>query len=266
MPAATSGPIRGQTARAPSGRLRLRGLPLTGYGPFRYAGAAFWLLLASQFRVQVFNGFAPAWILATFSILLATISATHQTIERMQGSTSIGAMGLGELLSLSRLVCRRLLPLVFVSLLVWTFLRKLGVNCDFLASAIVSSVDGIAFDGGDVATIAFNAAAGLLIFMIIVARGTGQDTSLGAVTGEIGKRAMHLLPALLIVFCMLLIVSTVQGQIRGPVFALARAYGGDTTAGRATFFCYVVGFAFLRLFTLVFLYASALRRSYMQAS
>lgn len=238
---------------------------LLGYGPFRFAEPILWLFIASLLRVllHVHPALIVLLIPVQFAIVFAFVSATARIVEQMRGSTALGALSFADTFAIARTMLRRIFAIIVACATYAIALKQLGAGIDPQALLpMLLIIDGIAFDTFGAHVKIMCSISALILFMMTIDAGTQQPVTISAALKRICEHRLAMAAATGLAASFLMALSSVQGLVRPYAVAWMRALETvNDTLATAPFFIFVVGFAVVRLMTLVAIFAFFLRTS-----
>lgn len=235
-------------------------LPTVSYGPFRLMEAVPWLMLAAAMRVLSVQGGLMsllAGICSDISIFLAFLLAARRMIELADGQTGLKTLSFGQQMALARKV---MIPIIVMILVVSVAVFNIGAR--WAGLNLLLGFDGIAFDqltSGGMVWSAFLAAMTLLL--LLKAESAGKANLFGGLK-ELWQRSVCMVPAIVAVTFANIGLSTIQGMVRGIVFAFWHSSAAPQFVRALVFFFFVFAFASVRLWATLAILVFALREFY----
>ncbi len=198
-----------------------------------------------------------AIVIANVSLLLAFVIVTWKMITMTHGQTSLATRGLVEQLTMTR----RVLVPIFGLLVVATGLAAMS---RLLAAPgqLMMGFDGIAFDQSSQVGRLWSAIVAAIVLLMVLQVDQHEKPSLFRAMREFLRRAVWLVPGVLLVAALSILLHPVQSWFRSMIMDLWFKADAPQGIKIALFFSYVVIFATIRLWLTVAVLVFALRRSY----
>lgn len=235
-------------------------LPVVSYGPFRLVEAVPWLMFATAMRIiQVQGGFVAifAMVASHIAIFLAFLLAARRMIELAEGTTGLGKLSFRDQLILARKV---MIPLALLILAVSLAVSAAGAP--WLGRNLLLGFDGIAFDQFTLTGMGWSAFLAAVLLLMVLKAESGGRASLFVALRELGRRAACMVPAIAVLTVTDMLLSGVQGLVRGVVYAYWHADLTPQIFKTMIYFFFIFGFASLRLWVTLAILIFALRQSY----
>jgi len=236
-------------------------LPSVSFGPFKLLEAVPWLVFATALRFLATNWGVIGILLLAFSVY-ATLIAFVVCVRRMFIVQNVEKALIGwsapQQLQAAKMLFLRLLALCSLATLLWLPFFK-GENL----IAFLVGPDGIAFDTLDVAFFVkpWCAVCAGLAFLMLLQQDSGEKRGLLSALGEFARRALHLVPALVLMTCFYVLFAIVQDFVRGLVQDAMRGMASPPLRN-GLFFLFVFSFASVKLWANVAILVFFLRLSY----
>lgn len=235
--------------------------PNTSFGPFRFLEALPWLVLATTMRVLAYGGgpiALPAIIVASISVLMAFVLVTQRSIELADGHTGLGSLTFVEQLKLARGILGRIVLLMLAAFAV----VSLAGYARF-APNMMFGLDGMAFDQFTTAGKFWSAAvASLVLLMVIGAEANNGAIGFFAAMRELGRRAIWIGSAIVVLGAIYLGLGFVQGLVRNAIWVYGQAAPHGHFVKNLIFFVFIFSFAMLRLWITLLVLTYSLKLSY----
>lgn len=223
-----------------------------------------WLMLAAALRVVIFNrGLAafPAEIAANAAIFIALLVCARRMIELTDGTTQLGYANLQDQLALAY---RVLHPVGLVIVALYIGLSFLGART--LAPSFYFGFDGIAFDQYSNLGRLWSAVVATVVLLMVLRHEHGQPPSMPGALRELVARWKYLLGGIVVAALFQILLSPVQGVVRGWVYLFWTGTAAPEAIKTAVYFTFIFGFATLRLWGTVAILIFALRESYRRSA
>jgi hypothetical protein len=241
---------------------RPRLLPSVSFGPYALLEAVPWLMLASALRFLAYMKplvALPAIMLASFSIFLAFLLAARRMIEFADGTTKLGTLTFADQLRLAKLILRHVVILLIGAAV------AVAIVAPRSAIFMLAGFDGIAFDQFSKLGMFWSAMLAAIVLLMVVRAGDGGSVGLMSTLREFGSRGRFLLPAVVLLALILIVLSVIQGEVRGLLAVFVKTSAPQQVKNLVYFF-FVFGFATLRLWVTLAMLVFALRESYCHAA
>jgi hypothetical protein len=258
------------------------GLPNVSYGPFRLLEAVPWLMLATACRFIAppgALGVVAAHSLSSVCIFLAFLLAARRMIEFSGARASFGKLEFREQLTLAREVLLRIAALIVVASvmgLIVPILLGFPTLSLWVGGSLIWGLDCVAFDSFNIIEKTWSASLGTMMFLMIVGvrhsmQVSGRiscKVSLSYAVRQFAARVRYMGPGFLAVLFIQISLSAVQGSVRGVVLSLLHA-AAPALIKKSVYFCFVFGFASVRLWAtlavLVFAWRLSRRADFQKA-
>lgn len=227
------------------------------FGPFRMLEAVPWLMFATSMRVLAWQGLAPCLLLANGALFLAFVLAARRMVEFTNGSTELGRLTFEEQIRLTGAVIARIIPI-----LAGGAILALVLGFREMAPNLLLGFDGIAFDQYTHAGRAWSSALAAIVLMMVLQAGRGEKVRLGAAFTAFARHARWLVPAIALVALVNVGLTHVQGAGRLAVYYYWQNPLAPMLLKKVTYFVFIFGFAWVRLWITLAILVFALRESY----
>lgn len=236
-------------------------LPSVNFGPFKLLEAVPWLVFATGLRYLATNWGVIGILLLAFSVY-ATLIAFVVCVRRMFIVQNVDKALIGwsvpQQFQAAKMLFLRLLALCSLATLLWLPFFK---GDDLIAFLV--GPDGIAFDTLDVAFFVkpWCAVCAGLAFLMLLQQDRGEKRVCVAALTEFARRALYLVPALVLMTCFYALFAVVQDFARLHVEAAMRGIVSPPLRN-SLFFLFVFSFASVKLWANVAILVFFLRLSY----
>lgn len=231
--------------------------PKISFGPFRMLEAVPWLMFATSMRVLAWQGLVPCLLLANAALFLAFVLAARRMVEFTNGSTELGRLSFEEQIGLTRDVIVRIIPV-----LAGGVVASLILGFPKTAPQLFLGFDGIAFDQNTDVGRAWSGALAALVLMMVLQAGRGESVELGAAARALARHAKWLVPAIALITLVNIGLTHVQGAGRLAVYYYWQDPLAPMLLKKVTYFIFIFGFAWVRLWITLAILVFALRESY----
>jgi hypothetical protein len=240
--------------------LRELELPRFSYGPFILFESLPWLLVATTLRFVSFDKQLPfqvlSSILESFAIFLAFLVAARRVLEITDIKTRLEFLSFAKQFNLAQLVVGRIFVLLFAVCAV-VFVLGAYETAPFL----LLGLDGIAFDQVTRAGMVWSSVLAAIIFLMVKNIEESKSSTIVNALKELARRALWMVPAIIVVAIVQFGLNYIQGLVRGLVYM----YGQTSASQHAknfVFFVFVFAFASGRLWLTLAILGLGLRESY----
>jgi hypothetical protein len=240
-------------------------LPQVSFGPFRFLEALPWLILAAVMRVIAFGGGAVAFLavlVASIAVLHAFLVVAQRAIELNDGQTTLGELEFAEQFRLTKAVLWRIALLMLAAACSLMAAGYVGI-----APHMMQGLDGMAFDQWTDAGKLWSAviAALVLLMMVDAERNHGQVSFFRAL-GELGRRALWIGAAIVVLGAVYLGLGLGQGWVRSAIWNFWQLSSASSFIKNLIYFVFIFSFAMLRLWVTLLVLTYGLKQSYIRGS
>jgi hypothetical protein len=229
-------------------------IPEVSYGPLRLLEAVPWLMLAAAMRTLM----SPAsMVVASLCLLLAFLLVARRMIEFSDGRTDLGRLGFGDQIRLAGRIFLRVLALL-VAAVASTYALGAGLGSLYW----LMGLDGVAFDNPGRLGKVWSCILAVIVLLMVVEAGQNRPVTLTAALGELLRRALWLVPAVVVATSMQFILSYIQGSIRWPLLLWWKTAADPQLFKNLVYFFFIFVFATVRLWATLAILTFALRESY----
>lgn len=219
-----------------------------------------WMMLSAAMRVLVVQGGVTALVamqVSELSLFIAFLLAARRMIELAQGVTTLGQLSFAQQFRMAR-------KILFSVLLVMAagFAVVYALGWPWVAVHMLMGFDGIAFDQQTLDGFLWSAFLAAITLLLVLRYERAGDASLMAAFGELWRRALYLVPAILAVCVVDIALSIAQGAARGIVYEFWRHGAAPSFVRAMAFYTFVFTFASIRLWITLAILIFALRESY----
>jgi len=238
--------------------------PETSFGPFKSLHVLPWLILAAAMRVIAFGGGGvalPAIIIADISVLLAFFATAQQSIEAAGGQSALGELTMAEQFGLSFSILWRIALLMIAA--------ALGAAAAGYQAAhhLLAGLDGMAFDQFTHPGRFWSAGiAALVLLMIVRAEREDGKIALFAAIGEFARRGLWLGAAVIVLGTVNVALAYGQEAVRTAIWNFWQTSQASDFIKNLIYFCFIFGFAMLRLWITLTILTFGLKQSYINDS
>jgi len=240
--------------------LRRTLLPTASYGRFRQLEVLPWLLLSATMRVLAFGGgwlAIPAIVLSHVSLMLAFVIVTWRMILLLNGRSGLGRLDFAIQLKMTRSI---LLPVA--GLLIAASIAAAASGLLAQPDQLILGFDGTAFDQKTQTGRIWSAIIAAIVLLMVFQFDRGETPSLFRALADFGRRAVWLVPAILLLAATSFVLGAVQGWFRLLIAQVWIEEGAPKIVKAAVSMSYVVIFATIRLWMTIAILTLALRQSY----
>ena len=220
-----------------------------------------WLMLATAMRIiyATSQGLVEhvTFTIANLAILLAFLIVAHHLIVLTGGRTELGTLGFARQIGIARPIVLRISLLLSGLAIAAVFFGAPG-----LAGQFLSVFDGIAFDQFSRVGALYSSVAAAAVLMMALAAESGRPATIAGALIELARRWKSMLPAIIAVTAFLVLLSSVQGDVRRVVQELWETSWVPLALRAYVYFAFIFSFATLRLCGSLAVLVLALRRSY----
>ncbi|TWC06334.1 hypothetical protein FBZ93_102649 [Bradyrhizobium macuxiense] len=235
--------------------------PETSFGPFRPLPALPWLVMATAIRIVGFGKpglILPALVLADICVLLAFFATARDSIQAAGGQSSLGELTLAEQIRLSRSILWRIVLVIIIATLATA---AIGFAC--FAPHLLWGLDGMAFDqGADLGRFWSAAIAALVLMMIVNAEGNGGRVALFAAVRDLGRHALWLGAAVLVLGAINVALGYGQQLVRTAIWQFWQTSMTGQPIKNLVYVVFIFSFAMLRLWITLSILTFGLKQSY----
>jgi hypothetical protein len=246
-------------------QFRQQSLPQVSFGPFRFLEALPWLIMAAAMRVIAFGGGAvafPAILVASIAVLHAFLVVAQRAIELNDGQTTLGELAFAEQFSLTKAVLWRIALLMLVA------------DCSLMAAGYVGiaphmmeGLDGMAFDQWtDIGKLWSAVVAALVLLMMVDAERNRGQVGFFRALGELGRRALWIGTAIIVLGALYLGLGLGQGWVRSAIWTFWQLPSASSFIKNLIYFVFIFSFAMLRLWVTLLVLTYGLKQSYIRGS
>ncbi|MGY2844189.1 hypothetical protein ACVIWU_005937 [Bradyrhizobium sp. USDA 4509] len=235
--------------------------PETSFGPFRPLPALPWLVMAAALRIVGFGrpGLTlPALVLADICVLLAFFATARDSIQAAGGQSSLGEWTLAEQTRLSASILWRIMLVMIVA-----SVGTAAVGFTSFALHLMWGLDGMAFDqDSDLGRFWSAAIAALVLLIIVNAEGNGGRVALFAAVKDLGRHALWLGAAVLVLGAINVALGYGQELVRTAIWHFWQTATVGQPLKNLVYVVFIFGFAMLRLWITLSILTFGLKQSY----
>ena len=235
--------------------------PETSFGPFRPLPALPWLIMAAALRIVGYGNLGlivPALALANACVLLAFFATARDSIQASGGRSSLGELTLAEQIRLSLSILWRIVLVMIVAAL-----GTAAIGFSSFAPYLLSGLDGMAFDQVTHLGRFWSAAIAALVLLIIVnAEGNGGRVALFAAVKDLGRHALWLGAAVLVLGAINVALGYGQALVRTAIWHFWQISMVGQPLKNLVYVVFIFGFAMLRLWITLSILTFGLKQSY----
>ncbi|UFX43515.1 hypothetical protein HAP47_0030475 [Bradyrhizobium sp. 41S5] len=235
--------------------------PETSFGPFRPLPGLPWLVIAAALRIVGYGKpglMLPALVLADVCVLLAFFATARDSIQASGGRSSLGELTLAEQTGLSLSILWRIALVMIVAAL-----GTAAIGFTSFAPHFLTGLDGMAFDQATHLGRFWSAAIAALVLLIIVdAEGNGGRVALFAAVKDLGRHALSLGAAVLVLGAINVALGYGQGLVRTAIWHFWQTSMVGQPIKSLVYVVFIFGFAMLRLWITLSILTFGLKQSY----
>ncbi|MCP1971622.1 hypothetical protein [Bradyrhizobium elkanii] len=235
--------------------------PETSFGPFRPLPALPWLVMATAIRIVGFGKpglIVPALVLADVCVLLAFFATARDSIQAAGGQSSLGELTLGEQIKLSLSILWRIVLVIIIATL-----ATAAIGFSSFAPHLLWGLDGMAFDqGADLGRFWSAAIAALVLLIIVNAESNGGRVALFAAVKDLGRHALWLGAAVLLLGVINVALGYGQGLVRTAIWHFWQISMVGQPLKNLIYVVFIFSFAMLRLWITLSILTFGLKQSY----